>query len=506
MMIQEKSLEEILGSMIFHNDFEYNDLGNEYLKAVREKNVGTHPYSSLSDGKYIFPMGTVKPDHDPTKRPWYQGAIEANKNGDNYYISTPYIDDRTNEMVVTISKYFVTKDNKTGVIANDIFISELVNLITGVNVGEGSYAFLMDKSGNILTHQNDEYMPNENGEYKNITSILDGSLNGLYDNDEDLNLNKRSIKDFDGVERIFYFSNIDSSNWKVGVAIDKDIALSSVKSAKNTTILTSFVILVLAIILSFLTSKSITNPIIACTLDAKKVANLDLTEDIDEKYLNRKDEIGQLSNSLQGITEKLRSFMLDLDKTLETNEIVYRQTHDKLNHLLQDAEDTSATTQELSASMEETTATTEELTASTGEINDAINDFTEKMEQGALTSMNISNKASLLNKEFIEAKEGTISMYQTTLEDIEKAIKASEDVEKINILSNAILEISEQTNLLSLNASIEAARAGEAGRGFAVVADEIRKLAVDSNQAVGEIQTVTLDITKGVKDLVSSTE
>ena len=113
------------------------------------------------------------------------------------------------------------------------------------------------------------------------------------------------------------------------------------------------------------------------------------------------------------------------------------------------AEDTSATTEELSAGMEETSAS-------------------------------------------------TISINESSAE-IDKAIKSSKEVEKIDVLSNAILEISEQTSLLALNAAIEAARAGDTGKGFAVVADEIRKLAENSNQTAGEIQNVTQSITEAVK-------
>lgn len=104
--------------------------------------------------------------------------------------------------------------------------------------------------------------------------------------------------------------------------------------------------------------------------------------------------------------------------------------------------------------------------------------------------------------EFIKAKDNTMVTYIKAKEEIQSAIESSKEVAKINILSTAILQISEQTSLLSLNASIEAARAGEYGRGFAVVADEIRKLAEDSHRTVGQIQEVTQGITTGVNQLV----
>lgn len=81
------------------------------------------------------------------------------------------------------------------------------------------------------------------------------------------------------------------------------------------------------------------------------------------------------------------------------------------------------------------------------------------------------------------------------------AIEKSKTIEEINILSEAILEITSQTNLLALNAAIEAARAGESGKGFAVVAEEIRKLAEQSSQTVVRIQDTTKEVLKAVEEL-----
>lgn len=86
------------------------------------------------------------------------------------------------------------------------------------------------------------------------------------------------------------------------------------------------------------------------------------------------------------------------------------------------------------------------------------------------------------------------------------ALEDSRSVEKIKKLTQEIMSITNQTNLLSLNASIEAARAGEAGRGFAVVADEIRSLADSSAETAGNIQTISTQVTEAVDKLARSAE
>lgn len=155
--------------------------------------------------------------------------------------------------------------------------------------------------------------------------------------------------------------------------------------------------------------------------------------------------------------------------------------------------------------MEETAASTMSIEESTSDIDSAVADFAKKVEEGATTSNEISTKAETMSEQFIQAKDNTMQMYTDTRKELEEAIESSKEVEKIDILSNAILEISDQTSLLSLNAAIEAARAGESGRGFAVVAEEIRQLAENSTETAGEIQTVTKSITGAVEQLVENT-
>ena len=499
MALQKDSIHEVIEDMIASNNFEYDFMSN-YLKAADKRNAGNAYFVAFSDKYCVDGTGWI-PDstYDPTQRDWYIGATET----DDFYISEPYVDTMTKGMVITISKAFSTLDGRKGVISTDIHIDHLVDMISTVDVGKGSHAFLIDSSGNIVTHTNEEFKPKED-KHVNISDMLDGKLKNILEG-KNLSLRNRKIKDYDGVDRYFFFGDVVESNWKVGVGVSSQYTMGAIQKSNRYTLLTTIIVLVVSLFISMYISNSIAKPIVHTANIAEDIGNLNFLATIDEKKLKRKDEIGQMYRSFQSIIEKQKAFMKDLQDSIETNHEVYEETIEKLNFLISQAEDTSATTEELSAGMEETSASTISINESSAEIDKAISDFAEKVEEGASTSSDISTKAEVLNHKFIEAKDNTMNIYENTRKEIEEAIKSSKEVEKIDVLSNAILEISEQTSLLALNAAIEAARAGDTGKGFAVVADEIRKLAENSNQTAGEIQNVTQSITEAVKQLVDNT-
>ncbi|MEY8304227.1 methyl-accepting chemotaxis protein [Anaerosalibacter bizertensis] len=499
MAIQKDSLYEVIESMVINNNFEY-DFAYNYLKEASERNPGNLYCMAFSDKYFIDGSGWIpESSYDPTSRDWYVEAIDS----DDFYISEPYVDAMTGDMVITISKAFKALDGKKGVISTDIQIDYLVDLVSSVNLGKGSYAFLIDEKGNIVTHLNEEFKPQEDKSF-NIGDIVNGKLKNIVEK-EKLDIKNRKVKDYDGIDRFFFFENVEESNWKVGVGVATNYVLGNINQAIKYTIIAALIVLIISIAISTYISNSITQPIINTVTIAENIGNLELLDKIDEKELNRKDEIGEMYNSFQNIITKLKIFMKDMEGSIHTNHQVYEETMDKLNFLVNQAEDTSATTEELSAGMEETSSSAISINESVSEVDKAISSFAENVEEGASTADEISTKAETLHSQFVQAKNSTMNLYANTKEEIKEAIQSSKEVEKINILSNSILEISEQTGLLSLNAAIEAARAGESGRGFAVVAEEIGKLAENSNETVEEIQTVTENITKAVSKLIKNT-
>ena len=161
----------------------------------------------------------------------------------------------------------------------------------------------------------------------------------------------------------------------------------------------------------------------------------------------------------------------------------------------------TATTEDISAGMEETAASTQEVNATIVEINNAVQNITEKAKTSSCTANEINQRARQLKDNFTESQQRADTIFHEVKENLEKALEESKEVVQINSLAKAILEITNQTNLLSLNASIEAARAGEAGKGFAIVADEIKKLAENSAVTASQIQEVSKIVTRSVNNL-----
>lgn len=503
MAVQKQSLEEIASSILYNDNYDYNYVFG-FLNRQIKKNEGNEYYIGLNDGSLISGSGWIPPDdYITTERDWYIGAV-SNENEDEIYISEPYVDAKTKDLIVSISRPLKKDEKILGVLCSDISIKHLIKVISNVKVGKDSYAFLVDDKGNILAHINAEYKPSESG-YANINEILDGKLINIM-KQSNLALKDRKITDYDKVDRCFLFDDMKESGWKVGLAVSSKEVLKTINRVVKLTMITTVIILAIALVASIYIANSISKPIMESVEIAENIGNLNLTDDvINEINIEREDEIGSMMRSYQNIIEKLRAFMEDMRESIKVTNQVYEKTINKLNLLTDEAEDTSATTEQLSAGMQEVAATTISISESTDEIDKATADFASKVEEGAKTANEISERAEKLNSQFIKAKDRTMDIYGKSKDEVSSAIKASKEVNKISVLSNAILEITDQTNLLALNAAIEAARAGESGRGFAVVADEIRKLAETSQETVGEIKSIAEGIISSVNQLVDNT-
>jgi len=218
------------------------------------------------------------------------------------------------------------------------------------------------------------------------------------------------------------------------------------------------------------------------------------------------DEIGRVGININKFIETLEQIISKLTVNTQDMYNVIENVIGKIEKADTSVSDISALMEQLAASTQEVSATVESVSSETDEAHSEVVEMNNETINLLDYSKIMKSRAEEMKKAALETKEGTGSVVTEIVEKLDDAIENSKSIAQINNLTQDILAISEQTNLLSLNASIEAARAGEAGRGFAVVAGQIRQLADSSKDAASNIQQLNSEIVGTVEQLIDNSK
>ncbi|NBB13050.1 HAMP domain-containing protein [Pseudomonas sp. SLFW] len=262
---------------------------------------------------------------------------------------------------------------------------------------------------------------------------------------------------------------------------------SDADRSRNTLIGVALLAIVLGLLAAWLITRQIILPLHQTLAAAKRIASGDLSVDLD---VQRHDEMGSLQQSMQDMTLRLRALISGISDGIAQIASAATQLSAVTEQTSAGVNDQKRETDQVATAMNQMTSTVMEVARNAEEASEAAVQADQQAREGDQV---VADAIGQIERLAVEVANSTDAMGKLKLES-----------DKIGGVLDVIKSVSQQTNLLALNAAIEAARAGEAGRGFAVVADEVRSLALRTQQSTEEIELLIAALQSGTQQVVST--
>lgn len=441
-----------------------------WLQQKTLKDAVAFVYLGTDDGTFdVFPQTQMPDGFDPRSRPWFVQARGAAQT----HLTEPYIDANTGQLIMTIA----TPVAGVGVVGADVDLQALTQMINTLDFQGQGHAFLVDGQGKVLVHPDRRLMmqPLEKLFSSPAPSLAAKELTRVESPDGEQLVTFVPVQGLPGV------------TWYLGISLNKDHAFALRDEFRWVAVTAMLAAVSCLLVVLGVLIRLLLRPLNVMTHAMADIAQGqgDLTRRLP---VTSQDELGALAAAFNKFVQRIQKSISEVGLTMGQVERVASQVVDCTTRIMEGSHVQAQRTSSIVAAVNQLGAAAQEI---------AGNATHASLQAGAALDQAAAGRAVVERN--IEAIYALCTLVESSSEHI---VQLNDRTDAIGQILEVISAISQQTNLLALNAAIEAARAGEAGRGFAVVADEVRSLAHRTQQSALRVKQLIEELQVGARSVV----
>jgi len=448
-----------------------------------------------TDGKFVqtdAPIKIADMKAKPGDYAWFYEPIKQNKG----YWTDVYYDSNLKMWMISYVEPIVTNKGTIGVVGVDIDFETLKSIISKAKFYNTGYAAMIDRNQNFVAHPTLKSTDN-------LRTVANGSLKGMADA---IQANKNGVYAYalDNSEKYAGYASVgDENNFTVIATVEKNEVMGILSKMYMNIAMIVIAAIILLALFSMVIGTRLAKPIVRISELLKIAETGDFTVVSD---IQTEDEVGLLSDALNSMLSKVRKTLTEVrsmcaDVAASSEEMtascqeIYTASEQSAHAVIDLAKGAAGQARESELGKQKIYSIVEGLNQIASEMNSS-----NKLSEEAISLVKNGNAS-------VAHQEAQMNENKALSSDVSIAVNSlSQKSSEIGSVLQVIKSISDQTNLLSLNASIEAARAGDAGKGFAVVADEVGKLAEQSSNSAKQITSIIDEVHGGISQTVEKIE